>query len=175
MLEIELKARVTDLEKIRERLLLGKALSEGEIEERDVYFNAPHRDFAETDEALRLRYHGGSCTLTYKGPKLAQYNLKARTELNCGIESGNLMEKVLESLGFVRVAEVRKSREYFHYRGALISLDRVEGLGSFIEIEVTGDAGDEDPSARIGALAEELGVDSPPILESYLEMLQSRQ
>jgi len=173
MLEIELKVRVSDLEKVRMRLTSSNAQPEGEVRERDVYFNAPHRDFGETDEALRLRYHDGSSTLTYKGPKLGEYRLKARTELNCGIESGDAMEGVLEALGFVQVAEVRKIREYFHYKGALVSLDRVDKLGSFVEIEVTGTGGEEDPSAKIGALAKELGVDGPPILESYLELLLS--
>ena len=174
MLEIELKVQVPDLERVRERLLSLNALSEGgEISERDVYFNAPHRDFAETDEALRLRYYDGSSTLTYKGPKLSEYNIKARVELNCGIESGAVMEEMLDSLGFIRVAEVRKVREYFHYKGALVSLDRVVGLGTFVEIEMSG-AGEEDPSAKISALAKELGLSGTPILESYLELLLSR-
>lgn len=172
-LEIELKVRVGDLAAVRERLALTDARSEGEVKERDIYFNAPHRDFGKTDEALRLRYHNGSVTLTYKGPKRGEYRYKARTELNCDIEAGTVMEGILEALGFIRVAEVKKDREYFHYQGALISLDRVEDLGTFVEIEFAGGAGDEDPSAKIATLAEELGVDGAPILESYLELLLS--
>ena len=173
LLEIELKVRVGDLEAVRERLASTNARSEGEVMERDIYFNAPHRDFGKTDEALRLRYHNGSVTLTYKGAKRGEYRYKARTELNCDIGAGGVMERILGELGFVRVAEVKKVREYFHYQGALISLDVVEGLGTFVEIEVAGSEGDGGPSAKIAALAEELGVDGPPILESYLELLLS--
>ena len=173
MLEVEAKFAVRDLDAIRSRLESMGARKGRRQQEQDVYYNAPHRDFGETDEALRLRYHNGAVTLTYKGPKRGEYRYKARTELNCGIEAGSVMEGILEALGFVRVAEVKKVREYFHYQGALISLDRVEGLGTFVEIEVVGSEGDGGPSAKIAALAEELGVDGPPILESYLELLLS--
>ncbi|HUU74953.1 MAG TPA: class IV adenylate cyclase [Methanoregulaceae archaeon] len=175
MLEIELKVRVPYLEKVRGCLFAKNATFEGEIRERDVYFNAPHRDFARTDEALRLRYHGNSVTLTYKGPKLKEYQFKARTELNTKVDLGDVMEDILGSMGFVRVAEVRKDREYFHYKGALVSLDRVEGLGSFVEIEVAGNEGEPDPHKKIERLAEELGVEGKPLLESYLELLLSKR
>ena len=69
MLEIEIKVRVPDLVPVRERILLGHAGTPVKVHERDIYYNAPHRDFGITDEALRLRYAGGSCTLTYKGKK----------------------------------------------------------------------------------------------------------
>lgn len=174
MLEVEIKARVPDLVPIRERLLHHHAAPPVRVHERDVYYNAPNRDFGSTDEALRLRYAGGTCTLTYKGEKRKEYRLKAREELSCGIEEGDVMELILSRLGFSRVAEVQKWREYYSYRGATISLDEVMDLGSFVEIEAPGNPGDRDPEEFVRAIAGELGIRGDPILSSYLELLLAR-
>ncbi len=175
MLEVEIKARVEDPGEIRERLLLGHATPSGRIHERDIYFNAPHRDFAVTDEALRLRYGGGEAVLTYKGPKMKEYRFKAREELNAGVGSGKETELILERLGFTRVAEVEKWREYYRYKDALVSLDEVRGLGNFIEIEAAGMAGRESLEEVVGTIAQELGVKGEPILSSYLELLLAKR
>ena len=171
MLEVEIKARVPDLVPIRERILLSHAGIPVRVHERDTYYNAPHRDFGTTDEALRLRYADGTCTLTYKGKKIKGYRLKAREELNCGVESGEMMEMILKRLGFTLVADVEKWREYYSYRGATVSLDEVKGLGSFVEIEAPGSPGQENPEEFVREIAKELGVESEPILASYLELL----
>lgn len=169
VLEVEIKARVENMKAIRERLLLRHANPSGRVHERDVYYNAPDRDFAATDEALRLRYTDQGCLLTYKGPKVKDYRLKAREELNTGVESGPVIETILVRLGYTRVAEVRKWREYFAYRGASVCLDEVTGLGDFIEIEAS--PGQKDPEAFVREIAKDLGVEGEPILASYLEML----
>ena len=175
MLEIELKARVPELPAIRERLLLLHAVPDGSAEERDIYYNAPHRDFARTDEALRVRYSDATCTLTYKGPRRRDFALKAREEINCGVARGEAIEGIIQALGFSRVAEVKKSREYFRFRRATISLDRVEKLGTFIEVEVTDPSGIPDPAGYVAALAREIGAEGEPILASYLELLLEKQ
>lgn len=100
MLEIELKMKVKDLSLIRERLLLHHATLLNKKHERDVYYNAPHRDFGMTDEALRIRFAGECAVMTYKGPKIKKYSMKAREELNTGVESGETCEGILQSLGF---------------------------------------------------------------------------
>jgi adenylate cyclase class 2 len=171
MLEIEIKVRVPDLVPVRERLLLGHEGLPVKVHERDIYYNAPHRDFSITDEALRLRYAGGSCTLTYKGKKMSEYRLKAREELICGVDPGETTELILQRLGFFKVAEVEKWREYYSYRGATVSLDEVTGLGSFVEIEAPGSPGLQNPEEFVRAIAEELGIEGEPILSSYLELL----
>ena len=174
MLEVEIKARVPDLRAVREQLIAHTGGSASRVRERDIYYNAPHRDFGKTDEALRLRFSEGAWTLTYKGKKLKEYGAKAREELNCGIESGEVMEEILKRLGFTRVAEVEKWREYYAYRRATIALDEVTGLGTFVEIEAPGMCTDQDPEALVREIAGELGVTGEPILSSYLELLLAR-
>ncbi|PKP56980.1 MAG: class IV adenylate cyclase, partial [Candidatus Altiarchaeales archaeon HGW-Altiarchaeales-1] len=64
MLEVEVKAKINDLEKFEKRLneINAKFLKK-EIQE-DIYFNHPCRDFAKTDEALRIRKTGNETFLT---------------------------------------------------------------------------------------------------------------
>ena len=54
MLEIEVKCPVTDFVAIERRLTEWGATPEPPRQEADHYYNAPDRDFARTDEALRL-------------------------------------------------------------------------------------------------------------------------
>ena len=69
MLEIEFKYRVADFAPVRRQLAAWGAAPDPQIEEEDQYFNAPDRDFARTDEVLRLRRIGGNNRITYKGSK----------------------------------------------------------------------------------------------------------
>ena len=74
MIEIEVKARVKDFLAIKKMLDQIGALRIKNEHQIDTYFNAPHKDFGETDEALRIREipenSGKRLILTYKGPKM---------------------------------------------------------------------------------------------------------
>ena len=68
--EVELKFPVADLGAIEARLVeLGTRFDEA-VTQVDRYFAHPARDFARTDEALRIRQVGNACYVTYKGPKV---------------------------------------------------------------------------------------------------------
>jgi adenylate cyclase class 2 len=181
MMEIEAKIRVRALEPVRARLRELKAEHLGMRVERDVYYNAPHRDFAVTDEALRVRYSerapvpGGAPVLTYKGPKLPGDGPKSREEICVAVEEGELLEQVLERLGFRRTALVVKERDLYLLEGATIALDRVETLGTFIEIEAPMGLSRREAVRQIIILAEKLGVRGKSLSLSYLEMLLSRE
>ncbi len=175
MLEIELKVQVDTLDPIREQLNKRKAQFSGRIHEHDVYYNAPHRDFGTTDEALRVRYTNNHAVITYKGAKLVKYGLKAREELNTAVESGEAFEQILVRLGFVKTAEVNKWRENYRLGTASISLDSVDELGTFVEIEVMTDLDGPDATKQINTLAKEMGIIGEPILASYLELLLSKR
>jgi len=171
MLEIELKVSVPSLDPIRDRLVRLNARSRGRVHEHDRYYNAPHRDFAKTDEAVRVRYADDHAVVTYKGPKIRKFGLKAREELNFAVESGEVFETMLARLGFTLTTDVNKWRETYTLEGATVSLDTVDGLGTFVEIEVMGEEGDDNPTERITRLASTIGADGEPILSSYLELL----
>lgn len=175
MLEIELKVKVDSLDPVRSLLNKKGAVFEGKNHEHDIYYNAPHRDFGSTDEALRVRYTDKGALLTYKGAKIKKLGLKAREELNTGLESGEVFEQVLDRLGFKKTAEVNKWRENYRLGEAAFALDLVEHLGTFVEIEIMTDSDGETTTKKIETLAKEFGISGEPILASYLELLLSRQ
>lgn len=120
MLEVEAKFAVKDLESVRAGLDRKGGVRMGRRQqERDVYYNAPHRDFGgETDEALRVRYDDtGGVTVTYKGPKIRVGSAKAREEFNLAVADGETLEGILSRLGFRRAAMVLKVRESTRWGG----------------------------------------------------------
>ena len=175
MLEFELKVRIPSLDPVRKQLIGHNARFCGRIHEHDIYYNAPHRDFGVTDEAIRVRYTNNHAVVTYKGAKIKTSALKAREELNLLVDSGAVFEQMLDRLGFTRTAEVNKWRENYRLSGAAITLDEVEDLGTFVEIEMLAEDENADTVARIEKIAKEIGVYGEPILASYLELLLSKQ
>jgi adenylate cyclase class 2 len=186
MLEAEVKLALLPerVDALRERLVALGARREGERLQVDTYFAHPERDFRTTDEALRLRDDDGALRVTYKGPKLDPPR-KTREEIEFGLAADHATAcTLLERLGFRRAAEVRKRRSEWTLEdgkggddgdGAVVTIDQVEGLGLFCEIEVQAEAV-EASRLRLQALQEELGLaDLAPIPESYLELLERRR
>jgi adenylate cyclase class 2 len=197
MYEVEVKVRA-DHGPVRERLAERGAEPVDEVEQVDTYYDAPHREFAETDEALRIRREtpadssnggggdaddgetpadaeegDGFAELTYKGP-LVEAESKTRREVETEVAEGEAAGDVLDALGFDPAATVRKDRERFALNGFTVTLDAVEGLGEFVEVET--EVGDEESveAAREEAyrVLRELGLDpEEQIRTSYLGLL----
>ena len=133
--EVEQKYPLEKLELVRPRLLEMGATFHEPIGQADQYFSHPSRNFAETDEALRLRQVGPQNYVTYKGPRLDTAT-KTRRELEFAIRSGAdaaaEFSELLGLLGFRPVCVVRKHREPGLVRWGnhdfQIALDRVERL-----------------------------------------------
>ena len=79
-IEVEQKFRAAHSPELLARLQRLGATIEEPIEQIDQYFAHPVRDFAQTDEALRIRRVGDLNFVTYKGPKLDS-TTKTRREL----------------------------------------------------------------------------------------------
>lgn len=182
MYEVEIKVRA-DHEAIRGALEERGAATLSTVTQIDSYYDAPMREFAETDEALRVRHEraegeegrspnrDAETTLTYKGP-LVDEDSKTREEHETVVEDGAAIEATLSALGFEPVATVEKRRERFALEGYTVTLDAVTDLGEFVEVET--EAEEEIDEAREGAIAvlESLGLDpAAGIRTSYLELL----
>jgi adenylate cyclase class 2 len=173
MYEVEVKVRATH-EEVRAALEAHGADHLRTVEQADTYYAHPARDFAATDEALRVRRvtETGSeqAHITYKGP-LVDDDSKTRRELETAVGEGDVAGDIFEALGFAAVATVEKVREIHETDGYTVVLDSVAGLGEFVEVET--EAADIDP-AREGAfsLLRALGLDpSAQLRTSYLGLL----
>ncbi|MBL8798591.1 MAG: class IV adenylate cyclase [Planctomycetia bacterium] len=183
-LEIEMKFPVADLAALRERLKAVQARRKTirPLQESDHYFNAPDRDFAQTDEALRLRRIGAANRVTYKGPKRDKLT-KTRAEIEVPMARGEQaaadFSRLLVCLGYRPVRVVSKQRQVYHIRRKSfeveVCLDRVDGLGSFVELEIVAGADrlDEARSVLL-ALAAELDLPAPE-RRSYLQLLLEKE
>jgi adenylate cyclase class 2 len=177
MYEVEVKVEAGH-DSVRERLAALEADHVGSVEQVDTYYDAPHRDFAETDEALRIRRetdHGTDETtskVTYKGP-LVEAASKTRREFETVVADDETMASILRGVGFEPAAVVEKHREFYTVDGYTITLDRVSDLGEFVEVErEVGEANVDD--ARDGAfeVLRDLGLDpDEQIRTSYLGLL----
>ena len=175
MMEYEVKIRVGGLEPLRARLAALGLRPASDLTERDLYFNAPDRDFGTTDEALRIRSTERGASLTYKGPRLGLAGVKAREEFIVSVDSGEAMGGILERLGFTCTAVVEKTRGTYRVEGTFVALDEVKGLGSFVEIEAPPGLGEEEAVALITRVREILEVDGKETALSYLEMILARR
>lgn len=197
VLEIELKFRLSQSQTVIDKLQAWEIQASGRCRQRDQYFSHPCRDFRETDEALRIRYAEGREILTYKGPKLPGAT-KSREELEWPFDetigdgivaAEGLADEpaatppiawLLLRLGFLPVAEVVKERQWFivrfEGRDLTVSIDSVERLGIFVEVEAVCR---HEPRAAVEqsiiALAAALDL-GQPVKASYLGMiLNSRE
>ncbi|HOP29351.1 MAG TPA: class IV adenylate cyclase, partial [Spirochaetota bacterium] len=166
-LEIEIKCYCDNPGEIESRI---KTIGAEYIETRtesDIYFNHPSRDFAETDEAFRMRRVNSSCRITYKGPKVSK-TTKARVEHETAVGDFDAMRNIILSLGFVESGIIEKKRKIFALGETEISIDDVKDLGVFIEIEIIGEL-KEEIEKKLFDTAAELGLTKFE-RRSYLEL-----
>jgi len=179
--EVEQKFPVADLAAVEAKLgALGATFFEP-IEQSDGYYAHPCRDFAVTDEALRIRRVGDANFVTYKGPKV-DTTTKTRREIELPLAGGDAgaagFAGLLEAIGFTPVAEVRKIRRCATLsrrgRTITIALDDVRGAGTFVELELIAEEnGLDDAREALAELAAELGLAGSE-RRSYLELLLDR-
>jgi adenylate cyclase class 2 len=186
--EVEQKFPVADPAALEARLVGLAARFREPVEQVDRYFAHPCRDFVKTDEALRLRRVGDDVAATWKGPRIDSAS-KTRRELELGLApvpplpggprggqaTLDRWTELLEALGFRRVRDVAKRRRAARvlWQGTEVeaALDRVAGIGDFLELELQAAAGEVPlATACIESLARTLGCAAQE-RRSYLELV----
>lgn len=120
------------------------------------------------DEALRVRRVEGESILTYKGAR-QDSKIKTRPEIETKVEETIL--DILRVLGFSEVRRVVKQRDTYQWDKLKVYLDKVEGLGEFLEVE----GQDSEDKHKILGLLGSLNIAPEELVgESYLEMLEER-
>ncbi|GIW93155.1 MAG: adenylate cyclase [Pirellulaceae bacterium] len=183
VVEVELKFPALSWNAIVSRVEELGGLFGAPVEQTDVYLAHPCRDFATTDEALRLRNDGNRWFLTYKGPRLDGHTkTRSEVEVPLNLSAAEITDvfRIFELLGFRPVGRVVKKRRkasiVWQGRAVVITWDEVQGLGDFVELEATAREPDVPNVQRsLLDLAESLGLDSRRSQrKSYLELLLER-
>jgi adenylate cyclase class 2 len=128
----EFKARVTDLEEKEKLLLTLNPVFIGEDNQTDTYFNVP---------AGRLKLREGNIENS-----LIFYNrentggAKQSDVILYRHEPDSSLKDILVKVHGIKVAVIKKRRIYF-IENVKFHFDRVEGLGTFMEVEAIDNTG----------------------------------
>jgi predicted adenylyl cyclase CyaB len=169
LLNIEIKARCRDLDAARSAAQRVATRDVGIDQQVDTYFRT-------REGRLKLRessLEGGQLVPYLRpdtsGPKCADYQV-IPVEDAAGLKA--LMTRIL---GVHRV--VRKRREILLHENVRIHLDRVEGLGAFVELEAVFDgspAAEAEQRRKVDFLMKELRIDAGDLLAgSYEGMVEA--
>jgi len=147
-LEIEQKFYFKDIKSLYDLLSknnLTKKESEN-ISDSDEYFTDIDSEYIKNRTCLRIRKtNNTNMEITFKGKSINFSNFYAKSENNINIDINDYSNLVdmLGSLGFYSYTTVTKSREVYNKTENNIEynvmIDKVEGIGSFIEFELLSD------------------------------------
>ncbi len=163
MREIEIKLKAKNLDEIEEKLKQqGCVFSEPIIQHDVVYSSAQNTEPYDKIGgvgyiAIRIRYQNNNATLTLKKQQSHQMdNLEYESE----IENPKNVHEMLLILGWKPEVQVKKTRRKGKLGEYEVCLDRVEGLGDYIELEqlTADDANPEEIKKEFLEILKPLGL-----------------
>jgi adenylate cyclase, class 2 len=155
MKEVEVKVKINNLDEVEKKFNeIGVNFSDV-IEQEDYIYTRPevanNMDSIIKDEnILRIRKAKGKIMFTLKRPQTGGLD---KIEREVEVSDDAQMKDILEYLGYVKAIEVKKKRKIGKYENYEISLDEVEELGTFFEVEAMVEM-DEDSVAVQGKIWE---------------------
>jgi adenylate cyclase, class 2 len=164
MRNIEIKARIASIALAADNCQRVAAVFQKEFRQIDTYFIVPKGRFK-----LRICDPGNSYLVYYQrpdqsGPKVSDYFM------------ADVSPATVEVLGAALgvLAQVKKTRTLYLWKNVRIHLDRVEGLGEFIEFEAVQSEGmnEVEEYGKVQYLLREFGVAEEALMaSSYLDMV----
>ncbi len=166
---IEIKARLKDFDGAQQRAARISDTPVDILRQTDTFFHTPQG-------RLKLRELPDHSQLIYyeradvSGPKASNY-LITRTQDKT--ETQNLKALLSAALGIRGI--VKKERYLYLAGNTRIHLDKVEGLGNFLELEVVLEADDAHTAGERTAvdLMQKLGVEARDLVnKAYIDLLK---
>jgi adenylate cyclase, class 2 len=165
----EFKARCDDFTHIREELLARQAVFAGLDEQTDTYFRVPNGRLKlreGTIERNLIHYHRAD------GAGIKRSDVTLYTP-----PPGDALKDMLVKALGVRVV-VHKKREIYFIGNVKVHLDQVEGLGSFVEVEVINKDDSLTPEATQAMCREYFAAfrlrDEDTVAVSYCDLIEAR-
>ena len=169
-IEIEVKLQIdeNDYNKIK-KLLESKSDNIKKVKEIDTYFLTHSAKY--NQECLRIRLEDDKYLLSYK----CYDSENVRSEYETLIDNFSNLEEILYHLGCTKKGVIEKNRIKIMYKEKYeFSLDKVEGIGLFLEVEVKKiEYKKEEEIKKLFLLLEELNIDINKITtKKYNEYLE---
>ena len=166
MRNIEIKARIESVTALTPRV--AELASEGplEIAQDDTFFHC-------VTGRLKLRAFSNDAGELIFYRRVNQAGPKESFYLRSPTSSPETLRESL-SLAYGQIGRIRKYRTLFLVGRTRVHLDRVEGLGHFLELEVV--LADDEPADKgvreAGELMDRLGIQSSQLIEgAYLDLM----
>jgi predicted adenylyl cyclase CyaB len=141
-----------------------RAKIKDKLTEKDLYFSTPSGGSIERDSIIRIREdtnqdEGKRIILSYKSPNVLREGVETREEIEVEVlDNISSLVKLLGKIDVKPLVSVTKERvEYsLTYKGVefTVTLDNVDTLGSFVEIELM--SSQKEDAKQLSALGEEL-------------------
>ena len=173
---IEIKVRISDAEDARLAIEALADEPEQVLQQKDTYFNAGDDAYLKLREETGADGNGRASLIAYRRARRAEPR-PSDIRLSHVDNSPELAETLAHALGVLVVVD--KTRHLFFRGQTRIHLDEVERLGTFLELEVVLEPGQNDAKGRriAQALLKRLDLaDSHNQTDSYRDLLlQARQ
>ena len=169
-LNVEIKARSTDLKSIRKYLQDRHAKFLGTDEQTDTYFNVSNGRLKLREGIIEnnLIYYNRS---NQADPKSSHFQL-VRLD-----QPKEIKEVLTQSCGIKII--VHKRREIFYIDNVKFHIDELDGLGSFVEIEagnILADKTESELLEQCNFYMKEFGISANDLVaESYSDLLLSME
>jgi len=177
MKEVELLFKLDKIqaEQIQKRL---KNFFVEKIKEKDIYLYPPHKEYSATNngrENLRIRTSDKEKELCYKKVIYKNGKYSHAIEKNAKIDKENDILDILLAAEFRIHLEILKKRSIYQDKNFKYTIDKVEGLGLFLEIEMLKCGENESLDHQlIYKKANELGLFKIQD-KGYLRLLEEKQ
>ena len=171
MREIELKFRVDNLNKILVFLERNGCVVSPVNRQHDRIYVKDLDDVESSAGSVWLRVR--------KTDEVTELNYKRQNadgaeseEIEFEVSSYEKANAFLKALGFEEWVQVNKERRYSKYKNCKICMDKVEGLGEFVEVEMlVSEQDDVDYKEKLFEVAKEIGVETGNIVNSHYDTM----
>lgn len=150
-IEVEIQVIIKNPEKVEARLNeVGKFVKSRQ--QVDKYFVPPYRNFFAKDmpdEYLRVRYEESRNHLNYSFLHFGEDGwLRNTDEYETLVDKPEVVEEVFKKIGLIPKVTVKKIRRYFDCGDFEVTLDQIENLGNFMEVEAKKNFGGVDKTRK---------------------------
>jgi len=141
-MELEVKFRCDSVQRVMSKALELGFILKKKKHQIDTYFIVNKKTKYGTRDYLRIREDLSSNSLSLDYHKVLSELETDETEIKIVDKEGII--KILELLGYDIVCVVNKIREQYEKDNVVITVDKVEGLGNFVEIEINEELTDSN-------------------------------
>jgi len=163
MKEIEVKAKITNIESLKTNLANLGCQFDAPLIQEDIIFlplGVEFSDITKGTPVVRVRDSNGIITLTLK-KRVVSNNELIKLEKELLVNDKQKALEIVEHMGFHEVVRVNKKRVECKYKKMAVCIDDVSGLDKFIEVEeLSENENDETVQNHLFSFLQSLGINN---------------